>query len=40
MGDEVYASPAVAADRLFVRTRKFLYCLGVAAGPTQVADVR
>ncbi len=40
MGDEVYASPAVAGDRLFVRTRKLLYCLGASAGPTQVADVR
>lgn len=40
MGDEVFASPAVAGDRLIVRTRKFLYCLGVSAGPTQVADAR
>ena len=40
MGDEVYASPAVAAGRMYVRTKKTLYCLGVVAGPTQVADVR
>lgn len=39
-GEEVYATPAVAADRLYLRTKTTLYCLGAGAGPTQVADVR
>jgi outer membrane protein assembly factor BamB len=28
LGDEVYATPAVADGRLYIRTRGMLYCFG------------
>lgn len=40
MGEEIFASPAVARDRLYLRTKSSLYCLGAAdgAGASKVVD--
>jgi outer membrane protein assembly factor BamB len=38
MGEEIYASPAVAGGRMYVRTKTALFGLGDGAGPTQVAQ--
>jgi outer membrane protein assembly factor BamB len=32
LGDETYATPAIAGGRLYIRTRGALYCFGQAAG--------
>lgn len=40
MGEEIYASPAVAGGRLFVRTKSALFAIGGSTGPSQVAHVR
>lgn len=41
MGEEIYASPAVTADRLWVRTAKAVVAIGEAAeGREEVADER
>jgi len=37
MGDEIYASPAVVGDRLYVRTKQSLFCVGENAGTTTKA---
>ena len=31
LDDEVYATPAIAGGRIFIRTRSALYCFGLAA---------
>jgi outer membrane protein assembly factor BamB len=33
LGDEVYATPAIAGGRIFVRTRGALYCFGAPSAP-------
>jgi outer membrane protein assembly factor BamB len=33
LGDEVYATPAIAGGRIFIRTRGALYCFGTPAAP-------
>jgi outer membrane protein assembly factor BamB len=35
LGDECYASPAVANGRLYFRTLKYLWCMGEEAGATE-----
>ena len=32
LGDEIYATPAIADSRIYVRTRSMLYCFGKDRG--------
>lgn len=35
MGEDVYATPAIAGDRLYLRTDRQLYCIGATGAPAK-----
>jgi outer membrane protein assembly factor BamB len=40
LGDEVYATPAIAGGRIFIRTRGALYCFGSAPAAARGDQAR